>query len=74
MGDYGLGGAAAAGKFNAIVPKPVQEENGDYVVRPHIGFSLTIDHRVVDGAPGARFLKALCDSIAAVDTMLPVWG
>jgi pyruvate dehydrogenase E2 component (dihydrolipoamide acetyltransferase) len=59
---------------NTIVPRPVQTENGSCAVRPHIGFSLTIDHRVVDGAPGARFLKALCDSIAAVDTMLPVWG
>ncbi|MBN2187852.1 MAG: 2-oxo acid dehydrogenase subunit E2 [Chitinispirillaceae bacterium] len=59
---------------NAIVPRPVQTENGGCAVRPHIGFSLTIDHRVVDGAPGARFLKSLCESIAAVDTMLPVLG
>lgn len=48
---------------NAIAPRPVQ--TGE--VRPHIGFSLTIDHRVVDGAPGARFLKSLCDHIAAMD-------
>jgi pyruvate dehydrogenase E2 component (dihydrolipoamide acetyltransferase) len=59
---------------NAIVPRIVQAENGDYTVRPHIGFSLTIDHRVVDGAPGARFLKELCDHIAAADSMLAVWG
>ena len=58
---------------NAIVPRPVQAEKGDYVVRPHIGFSLTIDHRVVDGAPGARFLKELCDHITALDSMLAVW-
>ena len=58
---------------NAIAPRTVQAENGDYAVRPHIGFSLTIDHRVVDGAPGARFLKELCDHIAAVDSMLAVW-
>jgi len=57
---------------NAIVPRSVQAENGDYVVRPHIGFSLTIDHRVVDGAPGARFLKALCDFIADIDVILTV--
>ncbi len=48
---------------NAIAPRPVQ--TGE--VRPHMGFSLTIDHRVVDGAPGARFLKALCDHIAVMD-------
>jgi hypothetical protein len=28
----------------------------------------------VDGAPGARFLKELCDHIAAADSMLAVWG
>jgi len=59
---------------NAIVPRPVQTERGGCEVRPHIGFSLTIDHRVVDGAPGARFLKALCDAVAAIDSMLAVWG
>jgi pyruvate dehydrogenase E2 component (dihydrolipoamide acetyltransferase) len=34
---------------------------------PHIGFSLTINHQVVDGAPAARFLKALCEAIADID-------
>jgi pyruvate dehydrogenase E2 component (dihydrolipoamide acetyltransferase) len=37
---------------------------------PHIGFSLTIDHEAVDGAPAARFLKALCDAIAHIDLLL----
>jgi pyruvate dehydrogenase E2 component (dihydrolipoamide acetyltransferase) len=55
---------------NAIAPRSVQEKNGDYTVHPHVGFSLTIDHRVVDGAPGARFLKALCDCVAGIDVML----
>jgi pyruvate dehydrogenase E2 component (dihydrolipoamide acetyltransferase) len=59
--------------INAIAPRPVQTENGAYELRPHIGFSLTIDHQVVDGAPGARFLKTLCDNIAAIDFMLTVW-
>ena len=52
---------------NAISPRPVQTGDGGCAVRPHIGFSLTIDHRIVDGTPGARFLKALCDHIAAMD-------
>ncbi|MPN51211.1 Dihydrolipoyllysine-residue acetyltransferase component of pyruvate dehydrogenase complex [bioreactor metagenome] len=30
---------------------------------PAIGLSLTFDHRAVDGAPAARFLKALCESL-----------
>jgi pyruvate dehydrogenase E2 component (dihydrolipoamide acetyltransferase) len=37
---------------------------------PHIGFSLTIDHQAVDGAPAARFLKALCEAVARIDLLL----
>jgi len=37
---------------------------------PHIGFSLTINHQVVDGAPAARFLKALCEAVAEIDLFL----
>ena len=37
---------------------------------PHIGFSLTINHEAVDGAPAARFLKALCDAVAHIDLLL----
>lgn len=39
---------------------------------PHIGLSLTIDHRAVDGAPAARFLKTLAERIAAFDLLLAV--
>ncbi|GHV84434.1 dihydrolipoamide acetyltransferase component of pyruvate dehydrogenase complex [Spirochaetia bacterium] len=37
---------------------------------PYIGFSLTINHQVVDGAPAARFLKALCQTVADIDLLL----
>ena len=37
---------------------------------PHIGFSLTINHEIVDGAPAARFLKALCEAVANIDLLL----
>jgi pyruvate dehydrogenase E2 component (dihydrolipoamide acetyltransferase) len=37
---------------------------------PHIGLSLTINHQVVDGAPAARFLKALGEAIADIDLWL----
>jgi pyruvate dehydrogenase E2 component (dihydrolipoamide acetyltransferase) len=57
----------------SILPRPVADENGGYAIKPHIGFSLTIDHRVVDGGPGARFLKALCDAVAHIDFMLAIW-
>jgi pyruvate dehydrogenase E2 component (dihydrolipoamide acetyltransferase) len=37
---------------------------------PQIGFSLTINHQAVDGAPAARFLKALCGAVADIDLLL----
>jgi len=37
---------------------------------PQIGFSLTINHQAVDGAPAARFLKALCEAIENIDLLL----
>jgi len=46
--------------------KAVQADFGiNYV--PHIGFSLTIDHRIIDGATGARFLQTLAEEIDAID-------
>jgi pyruvate dehydrogenase E2 component (dihydrolipoamide acetyltransferase) len=53
----------------AIRPEPVQ--TGDEIVfQPRIGLSLTINHQVVDGAPGARFLQALGAALAALPALL----
>lgn len=41
-----------------ITEKPVVAD-GEIVVRPMMWLSLTFDHRIVDGAPAARFLEAL---------------
>lgn len=41
-----------------IKPKPVVVE-GEIVVRQMVWLSLTFDHRLVDGAPAARFLQAI---------------
>lgn len=49
--------------------KPVSK-NGEITFESHIGFSLTINHQVVDGAPAARFLKALGETIADIDLWL----
>jgi pyruvate dehydrogenase E2 component (dihydrolipoamide acetyltransferase) len=46
-----------------IVDKPVVVD-GTVQVRPSMWLSLTFDHRLVDGAPAARFLQALTDSLA----------
>jgi pyruvate dehydrogenase E2 component (dihydrolipoamide acetyltransferase) len=34
-------------------------ENGEIVIKPMIGLSLSFDHRVIDGAPAAEFLGLL---------------
>ena len=62
----------------AIVPGAVQEADGaksaDYVGAvtfiPQIALSLTVNHQVVDGAPGARFLQALAADIGRFDLLL----
>lgn len=36
---------------------------GQVCVRSVLGLALTCDHRVIDGAPAARFLKDVCDFI-----------
>ena len=35
----------------------------------HIGLSLTCDHQVIDGAPGARFLKVLREKIETLESI-----
>ena len=37
----------------------VRNVNGQAVPYPSMGLSLTCDHRAIDGAPAARFLKDL---------------
>jgi pyruvate dehydrogenase E2 component (dihydrolipoamide acetyltransferase) len=51
-----------------IEMKPSSVEGG--IFEPHIGFSLTINHEVVDGAPAARFLKGLCEAVRDIDLLL----
>ena len=54
----------------AIVPGPVIASDGSVSFVPQIGLSLTINHQVVDGAPGARFLQTLSADIASFDLLL----
>jgi pyruvate dehydrogenase E2 component (dihydrolipoamide acetyltransferase) len=51
----------------AIEPWAVETAEGGYAFEPRIGFSLTINHQVIDCAPAARFLKALCEAVADID-------
>jgi len=36
---------------------------------PRIGLSLTFDHQAIDGAPAARVLKAIADTIRDIDLL-----
>ena len=54
---------------NNIVQK-AKEVNGEYRYYPAMGLSLTFDHRAVDGAPAARFLKALRSNLENFNVLL----
>src|SRR5690554_583087 len=41
----------------------IKEQNGEYIHYPAIGLSLTFDHRAIDGAPAARFLRELTNNL-----------
>jgi len=49
--------------LGAIRREPAVLDDGSLASREQITLSLTFDHRVVDGAPAARFLQTLCQGI-----------
>jgi pyruvate dehydrogenase E2 component (dihydrolipoamide acetyltransferase) len=58
-----------------LKPMPVNghfggDFDGEVEFIPHVALSLTINHQVVDGAPGARFLQALAAGIKELDLLL----
>ena len=48
---------------NTIVPRPKDLGGGVYAFVPHIGLSLTYDHRSLDGGEATRFLKQIAIEI-----------
>ena len=50
----------------AITPRPTVAADGTIGVEQRLNLSLTIDHQVIDGADGARFLA---DLVAAIDNI-----
>lgn len=71
LGNYGvemftpiinLPQAAILG-VNTIVPRPKDIGDGVYAFVPHIGLSLTYDHRALDGGEATRFLKQIAIEI-----------
>jgi pyruvate dehydrogenase E2 component (dihydrolipoamide acetyltransferase) len=55
----------------AIHLKPARR-NGQVEFVDTIGLSLTCDHQVIDGAPGARFLQVLKSRIESVETLCAI--
>lgn len=52
---------------NTIVPRPKDIGGGVYAFVPHIGLSLTYDHRALDGGEATRFLKQIAIEIENLD-------
>ena len=54
---------------NTIVQR-VREVKGEYQYYPAMGLSLTFDHRAIDGAPAAKFLKDLKNNLENFSVLL----
>ncbi|HMR48854.1 MAG TPA: dihydrolipoamide acetyltransferase family protein [Arachnia sp.] len=52
---------------DAIFPRAKVNADGSFGVEQRIGFSLTADHRVIDGADAARFLQDLVRYVENID-------
>lgn len=52
------------------ITRRVKQVNGVDVFYPAMGLSLTFDHRALDGAPAARFLKDVCFALENFDLLL----
>ena len=50
--------------------RPRQKADGSIEYYQAMGLSLTFDHRVVDGAPAAKFLKAVADKLEKFNLIL----
>ncbi len=54
---------------DAIQLKPVRKADGNVEFIDSIGLSLTVDHQVIDGVPGARFLAILAREIEQAEEL-----
>ena len=62
---------AAMGQMR-MVPDFVKQPNGEFIIKPKevISVSVSCDHRVVDGATGARFVARVKQYIESIDSLL----
>jgi len=52
------------------ITKKIKEVNGEDVTYSAMGLSLTVDHRAIDGADAARFLKDVGFALENIDLLL----
>lgn len=52
---------------NTIIPRPKDIGGGVYAFVPHIGLSLTYDHRALDGGEATRFLKQIAIELESLE-------
>lgn len=52
---------------NTILPRPKDLGDGVFAFVPHIGLSLTYDHRSLDGGEATRFLKQIATEIETLE-------
>ncbi len=52
------------------ITRRIKQVNGQDVSYPAMGLSLTFDHRALDGAPAAKFLKDVCNALENFDLLL----
>ncbi len=57
---------------NTISYKPADMGDGNIGFVPHIGLSLTYDHRSLDGAPAAAFLKEIKTQVEQLSTDIKI--
>ena len=52
------------------ITRRIKDEDGEDVSYPAMGLSLTFDHRALDGAPAAKFLKELVNALENFNLLL----
>lgn len=55
----------------AIQPRPIRK-NGNIEFVDHLALSLTVNHQIIDGAVGARFLNLIKKYLSDIDVLLAV--
>ena len=60
---------AAILAVGGVTRQPVERGDGGFVFESRLGLTLSLDHRAIDGAVGARFLATLKDLIEAPEAL-----